>query len=312
MSCKFLTTAIDSAWQFWSMGFSVIPVHYGEKDAKYRWAQYQKRHPQESELARWVRIPSNFAVLTGPYPIEGDYPGLVVIDFDNMPDYEQWQAWARVNNPEITKGYQVKTRRGVHVYLLSDSAGAIRNLHYDLIECIDGLESKRGVDVKGAGGYVMLAGSLHPTGFVYEAMEAENCHFPEFERLEEVMPPEILGRYIEPDYQASAPHTEPGIEDILNRPVSGKGAGMSVEDVKRGRKIQELIRPEQWTGNGFYVAKCPFHDDKVASFWADTKKEICGCFAGCHGTRPWDVVNLYAKLHGVSNSQALAELANGK
>lgn len=56
-------------------------------------------------------------------------------------------------------------------------------------------------------------------------------------------------------------------------------------------------------GNGIKkMAKCPFHEDKQASFSVDTNKGLWNCFAGCGGG---SVIDLIAKFDGKSISDVL-------
>lgn len=70
------------------------------------------------------------------------------------------------------------------------------------------------------------------------------------------------------------------------------------------------------TKQGWFVGRCPFHqpeDDppKKRKLWVNAGKGICGCFdPTCPAHRPpMDVVNFYARLKNISNSQAIDELA---
>jgi len=55
----------------------------------------------------------------------------------------------------------------------------------------------------------------------------------------------------------------------------------------------------------FVPAHCPFHDDKEPSFWIDTDRNLWGCHAcGVRG----DVINLYARLKGLTNTEAIREM----
>jgi DNA primase len=86
--------------------------------------------------------------------------------------------------------------------------------------------------------------------------------------------------------------------------------GVKVDDVKRRISILELL-PEAFPsgGNGrWYKVRCPFHDDRKASGWIDTREQLFGCHV-C-GFKPLDVINLYARLNNMSNAQALEALAN--
>jgi hypothetical protein len=44
-------------------------------------------------------------------------------------------------------------------------------------------------------------------------------------------------------------------------------------------------------------------------FWVDTKLQICNCFKpSCKSPKPMDVINLYARLNGLDNDTAIADL----
>ncbi len=284
------------AQEFTDLGFAVIPCHYQTKEAKVRWVPFQKERPTQNQISTWFAYKiTNGAVLTGCH---GYGAGLVVIDFDNMPDFISWFKWAGEAN-EISRNaidaYMVKTNRGMHVYLTSKQAHTFRNLHYG------------GVDVKGAGGYIMLPGSIHPSGFKYEAVDEDNWQFPSFERLDQVLPPEILERRKSAVFlaQERPPFTEPNPLQVLDLPAGKK---MTVAQIKARHRIEDFIPISMRTGANFYVAKCPFHDDSRPSMFVDTAKQICGCLAGCTPV-VLDVINLYARLHNVSNNEAIDQLS---
>lgn len=55
----------------------------------------------------------------------------------------------------------------------------------------------------------------------------------------------------------------------------------------------------------FVTVACPFHDDKEPSCWIDTARNLWGCHAcDIHG----DVINLYARLKGITNNEAILEM----
>ena len=285
------------AQEFTALGYAVIPIHYRTKEAKVKWAPYQEYLPSQNNIFKWfAHSITNGAVLTGSH---GHGRGLVVIDFDNMPDFLTWYKWAGEAN-EISRSaldaYMVKTSRGVHVYLTSEQAHTFRNLHYG------------GVDIKGESGYIMLPGSVHPSGFVYQAVDENNWQFPVFESLDQVLPPEILERRESAVFFAQEPptYTEPNPLQILDRPAGKK---MTIAQIKNRHKIEDFIPLSMRSGGKYYVAKCPFHEDRHDSMWVDTAKQICGCYAGCSGQTPWDIINLVARLHNVSNNEAIEILS---
>lgn len=70
------------------------------------------------------------------------------------------------------------------------------------------------------------------------------------------------------------------------------------------------------TKQGWFVGRCPFHqspDDPPTKrkLWVNANKGICGCFdPACQGDHPpMDVINFYARLQGISNDQAIEDLA---
>jgi len=73
------------------------------------------------------------------------------------------------------------------------------------------------------------------------------------------------------------------------------------------------------TGQNFFTGRCPFHQtDREPSakrkFWVNSAKGVCGCFvptcqAQAPGGKPMDLINFYARLKGISNRQAIEELA---
>lgn len=285
------------AKEFTALGYAVIPCNYKGKEAKIKWLKYQEQLPTESEIFYWFNNKiRNGAVLTGCH---GWGAGLVVIDFDNMPDFLTWHKWASKDNPvsqEAIDAYMVKTRRGVHVYLSSVYAGTFRNLHYG------------GVDVKGASGYVMLPGSIHPSGgFEYQAIDEQNYQFPAFERLEQVLPAEILERRENSENLAYSPtpNTEPSPLQILDMPA---GKNMTIEQIKARHRIEEFLPVVFKTGETYFMTKCPFHSDERASMFVDTAKQICGCYAGCT-PKVLDVINLYARMMGINNIEAISQLS---
>lgn len=285
------------AQTFHSLGYAVIPCDYRHKEASVKWAVYQVCRPSQQEVNRsFAHRITNAGILTGCH---GWGAPLVVIDFDNLIDYSMWTRWAVDHCPLALEAYQVRTRRGMHVYLTSTNAVSMRNLHYG------------GVDVKAAGGYVMLPGSVHPSGFVYEAVDPDNLFFPNFDTLDQVLPSEILNRYTEP--AAFVPGDQPTFKPLslsmLDVPA-GSRRSLKVKDVKQSHRIEEFIPIVEVTGKNWYLGHCPFHSDKNPSFWVRADTQFCGCYAGCNGKEPWDVINLYAKLHNLSNGEALRELSN--
>ncbi|MCE5207866.1 MAG: bifunctional DNA primase/polymerase [Chloroflexi bacterium] len=286
MNLKESGVQLDLIFWFISHGFSVVPLHLGSKIPRIRWGRYQRQLPTQEELLRWFRIPSNAAVVTGTN-------NLVVIDFDEVTEYLKWSMWAVTEGPMTAKlilrdAYKVRTARGIHVY--TRASADVRNLHFGKI------------DIKGRGGLVTLPGSVHPSGAVYT--EYQQGDFPLWSDLTQVFPAETLAlmEREEPVRRVERERVDLNgldADQVLNMPVA-----MDLNELKRRYRIEDIIPKVRDTNYGWYVAKCPFHDDNNPSFWVDTERQLCGCFGGCTAV-PLDVINLFARLHGLSNSEAI-------
>lgn len=202
--------------------------------------------------------------------------------------------------------YIVRSARGAHVY----------------ISCpiLEANEKRVGVDVK-CHGYVVGAGSIHPSGVEYTPMT--EFKLVEVFSLETFLPSDLF------------PTTAPAPKIALNQ--SGRdldGKFLSSADVQKSlfdydpyqaamfgsnedllSKVKSAARIENFFSQTFKTspdgrwlsALCVFHDDHHPSMWIDTKRQLCGC-ATC-GFKPMDVVNLYARTHNMSDSQAISALA---
>ncbi|MCY3018632.1 MAG: bifunctional DNA primase/polymerase [Planctomycetota bacterium] len=134
-----LAAALDYAGRGWC----VIPVN--GKLPIVKWKQYQTRRATEAELRAflWHRA-TGLAVVLGP--VSGN---LACRDFDEAGAYE---VWAKAH-PDLARTLPtVKTARGFHVYF--------RAAGVKLKDLGDG-------EQRGAGGYVLLPPSLHPSGVRY-------------------------------------------------------------------------------------------------------------------------------------------------
>ena len=280
---------LDLVFWFIERGFSVIPVHLRSKQPKIKWGLYQKQLPTHDELIRWFRVPSNAAVVTGTN-------SLVVIDFDSIQEYVTWSMWA-LSGPSTAQlilrdAYKVRTSRGIHVY--TRSSANVRNLHYGKI------------DIKGHGGLVTLPGSIHPSGAIYT--EYGGSTFPLWNDINDILPSWMT--VDEKVYEAPRPVVREDLSMLDKAAVLDMPAMASVDlnELKRRYRIEDMLDGISFTGDHWGVAKCPFHDDANPSFWIDTEKQLCGCFSGCTAV-PLDSVNLFAKLHHLSNQEAIREMS---
>lgn len=271
-------------WVF-EFGFPVLPVVYQSKRAMVEWEYYQAHLPSENELLNWFYSPyRNLGVIVGN--------GLVVIDFDVQAVFDYW--FNTEFAPKYPRGtFMVKTRRGVHVYLKTHEPA--KNHHNSLL------------DVKAERGYVLAPPSVHPSGYQYSILS--NKTILQVQKLSDVLPdfyipePETSNQYYEGanNYQRySDPFDE--ADNAQNYNLRAIKERFSMLDFLKG--VRKSDRSGRW-----FIAYCPFHDDKNPSFWVDVQRKVGGC-RKCN-IKIMDVVNLFARLNNISNSEAIRRLGEG-
>jgi len=302
----------DQARRWVELGIAVIPVRYREKQPDGRvlpggqWARFQKELPTEKDLRRWFCYGfRNLGVVCG-------WNNLVVLDFESVDGWLTWKTRAGFES------YSVITRRGVHTYLFSES-GEVPNVH------------RRGeIDIQGPGRYVLGAGSVHPTGAVYMALDeaVAICRvgsvydvLPEARQWEQeareaattaalssgpgpgvIMPVNACSTKIYQDFSAGA-----GLDADPWAAAERSGEDL-ITTIKRRFRLLSFFSDAEKTDNSgrWWVARCPFHDDHNPSFWIDAARNLGGCYAGC-GTNI-DVINFVARRQGISNRAAIEYL----
>jgi len=212
-----------------------------------------------------------------------------VLDFDSETLAEEWRR------ENLADTLTVKTARGMHFcYFVSG---------------LPRLASPQGVDVK-ASGYCLTAPSTHPSGIQYTVIhpgpvleiEASDLlhHFP-------------ASSETPPSDASNAPSSPPHTEHLPWSSLIG--------EIRRTLPVVSLLarytQPIPTSPDGrWWIMRCPMpdHEDHHPSFWADNRRGICSCFhPACKskqpGGKPMDVINLYARLHGCSNREAIFALA---
>lgn len=286
---------LETARSWVENGFSVIPIGWRSKrpafdalkavgsvaeDGRPTWETYKTRRATDSELWQWFSGPRrNLGIVTG-------WAGLVVLDFDVRDAYSAWQAWASAEGGQAShisaSTYRVFSSRGVHVYLLAD-------------EPVDSYKAP-GVDVKAAWGYVLAPPSVHPSGHEYTS---QGDVILRCARLADVFPvgEERAASEGRPLVQISDPW------EAASRAVECGGGG-SVSAAKRRFTVYDLVTVVSRDRGGAW-ALCPLHRDTNPSLriYSDDRWFCFGCRA--HG----DAIDLYAALHGLTNREAIATLA---
>jgi len=202
--------------------------------------------------------------------------GVVALDFDSVAAYQafcdSWDVCAQT----LTE----RTKRGFHVYFAGDSDS--------------GTLPAWGAEVKGRGGFVTVAPSV-VAGVIYSPVCGSSlARLPDSLSLSD-----------------SSLYTE-GREAGGHLP-QGDGGGDTIARIKAVFDVLGLVeatgRAGRIMGRGrFLNCRCVLgiHEDKKPSMWIDTERGLWGCH-GCqaHG----DVVNLYARLHGIGVQQAIHDMA---
>jgi hypothetical protein len=133
--------------RYLELGFSLIPLVYGEKNPIMPWENYQH---QKMTRQDWDTICGQKSVNVGI--VCGEISKLVVIDVDS-------EAFSEL----IEKTLTVKTARGYHFYLRMDKPSRSFKIENNGVH----------IDIKGEGGYVVAPPSLHPTGCIYKFIDPD-------------------------------------------------------------------------------------------------------------------------------------------
>jgi len=296
-----MNTLLETALFWKSAGVAVIPIKYMDKRPQARllpdgkWEEFQHRLPTDDELQRW--FPStlhNLGIVTG-------WQNLVVLDFDDLGTYLKWSLWVTrkggFTRRAVEMTYMVQTSRGMHVYFRTREPEQNRKLE--------------GIDIKARGGYVLGYPSVHPSGAVYQVQQP---NIPVYiEALSDVLPAGFLLKNTELPAEVNTPvqPIQPGGDPwsvIMNTMDPNQDL---IKQIRAMYRIEAFFpNAEDTSSNGRWkMAPCPFHDDRHPSFWIDTQRQICACYGGCT-PKPLDVINLYGRLHGLSNRDAIFYMAH--
>lgn len=260
---------LQAALRYRAAGLAPIPIWPDERKNPHLTSitEYTERLPTVGEIRRWFnRWPAaNIGLITG-------YWGYVAFDFDTVEDYNAWDG------PK-GKTWTVRTARGYHVwFLVHQSIGQSRNYH----------KGEHHFLIRAKGGYCIAPPSIHHTGKRYTT-------------IHKVKP--LAVDYIEiflSGWSSESPEAPQGPTRPVSLPLDGldyRGQQITIEQLI---PIPQGSKPNS---RGAYQVYCPFHDDQRPSAWVNPQQHRFGCNA-CWPGLWWDAANVYAKLFGVSNSEA--------
>lgn len=276
-------------------GIATIPIKRGDKRPAVLWGSYHRRLPTFDELNYWFAPeynpagPPNLAVVVG-------WRGLVVLDFDDLELYFLWRSWCESQTAlwHVPQTYQVLTSRGIHVYFCTDTPAANRKLS--------------GLDIQAQAKYVIAPPSIHPTGHVYTAVNAA-ANVMRVSCIEAVLPPDLLVEEVTAPTVRRIQHSAALPNDPFSaamQPVDFTFDDGPISEIHNRYDITDLVGSISKRG-GRYYAKCPLHQDNDPSLQIENQR--VRCWAGCTGGKWWDYIDLFAALNGLSNQQAIEELA---
>lgn len=235
---------------------------------------YTQTLPTVGDIRRWFnRWPSaNVGLITGYWL------NYVALDFD---DYESYSLWQQDNM--AGQSWTVATARGYHVWFeLAEEVGASRTF----------VKNDKEVLLRAKGGYCIAPPSVHHTGARYRTVH--KLPVLQIESVKDV----TVGWELK--VPKAAKKRNLGHSGASNQPENS--TDVRIEQLI---PIPEGVRPKG--SRGAYQVYCPFHEDGRPSAWLNIEQQRFGCNA-CWPGQWWDVVNVYAKLKGISNEQAYYKL----
>lgn len=191
------------------------------KTPRLDWKEYQEREPTEEEVESWWSgcPTANIGILTGCE--------VHVVDADSVESME-WVETYLTATP-----WRVSTGKGKHYYFSVSPDVDVRNT-----ASTDGK-----IDIRGVGGYVVAAGSRHPSGRYYgmEKLPGFDCDFfNELPRLTGDDVARIKAHNRQAKQEAKAPRRELPPGTFVD--LSLFGADAIGEPAKEGSRNNELAR----------------------------------------------------------------------
>jgi hypothetical protein len=166
----------------------------------------------------------------------------------------------------------------------------------------------------------MVAPSTHPSGMLYQVVKDTPIAFLTENQLRLLFP------FLSEQGVERVPHASNGMlgDRVLGNEKNKSACGDSVvARIKVVRSVEDEIRSSgvqlHLAGPGELVGLCPFdhggHKDSQPSLWVNIWRQRWGCYApGCEsnvgGEKAHDVVNYRALSRGISNLEAIKQLAD--
>ena len=259
-------------------GVPVVPLKPGSKELQPGYGSRSAQITQVAWARKWfMNTDANLGVVLG------GVVSLAVADWDNVADYESWQAAINARSESQTE----RTARGYHVFYRG----------VDLVSSTGlGCEFKtRGV--------CMVSPSVHPSGMIYQVVNNAPIAIMD----------NGLACVLFPFLSKSRPAGKlSGGPGSVKTNASHLGHGV-VAQIKQARPILDEMKAAgiklHRGGKTTLVGLCLFHPDHSPSLWVNPESGLWGCNApGCPASGTHDVINFRALQRGISNRDAIQQL----
>ena len=266
-----MSTTVQSATWWIDRFFWPVPAQPNTKKLYPGYGYYLKQVRRADDVSSWFggRKAVNLAVTS--------FGGGMILDFD---DYDLYQKWAHFHPAEAKTYTEFTPNDGVHLFFYKKP----------FTEIPAQMLLKKGVEIKNT----VLVFPSKVDGKCYQCGSGE------------ILEADAVNLFVGLTVPgAPTPHLLKTIQTTTARP--GTQITTQIKNELPVLTVLQELQPDfQARGAGRWLTGlCPFHDDKNPSFWIDTKRGLFGCH-GC-GARG-DVINLFAKLKGLTVVQAIEEL----
>lgn len=209
------------------LGWCVFPVRPNGKTPLVNWRDESTTNPVQIE-EWWGKWP------TANIGLDCGASRVAVIDVDDLDSYDEWTA-----GKDMPRTLVSRTGKGGRHYLYWAPDTELRNSASKLA---------RGIDVRGAGGFIVLPGSVHENGNVYQWMGDADAlaEFPQW----------VLDQLAELKAERAKP--EPPRERIID-PVAGAMSPWA-KAVLEGEIAKVHAAPEGERNNTLFLAACKVYE----------------------------------------------------
>src|SRR6185369_12707042 len=146
----------DRAVSLFDLGLCIFPLKpHDKRPASERWKQFQETKPSADQIEKWWSgkwVNNNIAVVCGPIS------NVFVVDVDG-DDGAETLANLQREHGGLPTTWRSSTGKGEHIWFKYPAVDGLGN------SC--GSRLGHGIDTRGAGGYVVGPGSIHPNGSEY-------------------------------------------------------------------------------------------------------------------------------------------------